>query len=149
MLDGYRALVGHADQLEREDSASKGAFFYLSGESARRPEVVRHQNRLDRIALDPGDDVLLSEGGASDRYDESWRVVPPFGPFPRDLSETYPLTAEVPERMDAEGYRSAAEGVALLVAANPEVEFTLAHHDWPESALTPVPERVDVVDLSE
>ena len=149
MLDGYRALVGHADQLEREDAASKGAFFYLSGESARRPEVVRHQNRLDRIDLDSGDDVLLSEGGSSDRYDESWRVVPPFGPFPRDLSETYPLTAEVPEEMDAEGYRSAAEGVARLVAANPEVEFTLAHHDWPESALTPVPERVDVVDLSE
>ncbi len=149
MLDGYRALVGHAEQLEREDAASKGAFFYLSGESARRPEVVRHQNRLDRIALSPGDEVLLSEGGASDRYDESWRVVPPFGPFPRDLSETYPLTAEVPERMDAEGYRSAAEGVALLVAANPEVEFTLAYHDWPESALAAVPERVDVVDLSE
>ncbi|UPW01206.1 tRNA guanosine(15) transglycosylase TgtA [Halorussus gelatinilyticus] len=149
MLDGYRALVGHADQLEREDSTSKGAFFYLSGESARRPEVVRHQNRLERLALSPGDEVLLSEGGASDRYDESWRVVAPFGPFPRDLSETYPLTAEVPERMDAEGYRSAAEGVDRLVAANPEVEFTLAHHDWPESALAAVPERVDVADLSE
>ena len=148
MLDGYRTLLDHADLLEREDSTSKGAFFHLSGESSRRPEVVRHHDRLDRLALAPGDEVLLTEGGPSDRYDESWNVRAPFGPFPRDLSETYPLTAEVPDRMDAEGYRSAAEGVARLAAANPETEFTLAHRGWPEAALTAVPERVDVVDLS-
>ncbi|MFC4550142.1 MULTISPECIES: tRNA guanosine(15) transglycosylase TgtA [Halorussus] len=148
MLDGYRALVGHADQLEREDAASKGAFFYLSGESARRPEVVRHHRRLDRLDLDPGDRVLLTEGSPSDRYDESWNVVAPFGPFPRALSETYPLTAEVPERMDAEGYRAAARGVARLAESNPETAFTLAHHGWPASALELVPEDVDVVDLS-
>ena len=148
MLDGYRTLLDHADLLEREDSTSKGAFFHLSGESSRRPEVVRHHDRLDRLALAPGDEVLLTEGGPSDRYDESWNVRAPFGPFPRDLSETYPLTAEVPERMDAEGYRAAAEGVARLADANPETEFTLAHRGWPEAALAAVPERVDVVDLS-
>ncbi|WP_435176140.1 tRNA guanosine(15) transglycosylase TgtA [Halorussus sp. AFM4] len=146
MLDGYRALGDHAAQLEREDRTSKGAFFYLSGESARRPEVARHHDRLAR--LDPEGDVLLTEGGPSDRYDESWRVVAPFGPFPRDLSETYPLTAEVPERMDAEGYRSAAEGVARLAEANPDAAFTLAHHGWPAHALELVPERVETVDLS-
>ncbi|USZ67348.1 tRNA guanosine(15) transglycosylase TgtA [Halorussus salilacus] len=148
MLDGYRALTAHAEQLEREDAVSKGAFFYLSGESARRPEVLRHRERLDRLALDPGDRVLLTEGGPSDRYDESWRVLAPFGPFPRDLSETYPLTAEVPDRMDPEGYRSAAEGVARLAELNPEVEFTLAHRGWPERALAVVPERVELADLS-
>jgi 7-cyano-7-deazaguanine tRNA-ribosyltransferase len=147
MLDGYRALMDHTEQLEREDPVSKGAFFYLSGESARRPEVRRHQNRIER--LNPEGDVLLTEGGPSDRYDESWRVVAPFGPFPRDLSETYPLTAEVPERMDAEGYRSAAEGVARLAEANPETEFTLAYHGWPETALKAVPDRVETVDLAE
>jgi 7-cyano-7-deazaguanine tRNA-ribosyltransferase len=138
MLDGYRALVGHAEQLEREEPVSKGAFFYLSGESARRPEVVRHRDRLARLRLDPGDRVLLTEGGPSDRFDESWRV----------LSETYPLTAEVPERMDAEGYRSAALGVARLAEASPETEFTLAHRSWPESALKLIPEGVEVVDLT-
>ncbi|WP_132057893.1 tRNA guanosine(15) transglycosylase TgtA [Halorussus amylolyticus] len=148
MLDGYRALTDHADQLEREDSVSKGAFFYLSGESARRPEVVRHHERLERLSLDPGERVLLTEGGPSDNFDASWRVVPPFGPFPRHLSESYPLTAEVPDRMDAEGYRAAAEGVARLADVNPDVAFTLAHRGWPESALNLVPERVDVVDLN-
>ena len=149
MLDGYRALVEHAEQLEREEPVSKGAFFYLSGESARRPEVVRHHDRLARLHLDPDDQILLTEGGPSDRFDESWRVVPPFGPFPHDLSETYPLTAEVPERMDAEGHRSAALGVARLAAANPETAFTLAHRGWPESVLKLVPEGVELVDLRE
>jgi len=147
MLDGYRALCDHADQLELSDPTVKGSFFYLSGESAARPEVVRHHERLAR--LDPEGEVLLTEGNPSDNFDESWRVVPPFGPFPRALSETYPLTAETPERMDARGYRAAARGVARLVAENRDCEFTLAHHAWPASALALVPDAVDVFDLSD
>ncbi len=146
MLDGYRALGDHAAQLERTDPASKGAFFYLSSESAARPEVVRHHQRLSR--LNPEGRVLLTEGNPSSRYDESWNVVPPFGPFPRALSETYPLTAEIPDRMDTAGYESAARGVARLVEENPETEFTLAHRGWPESALSVVPDAVRTVDLS-
>ncbi|EMA52972.1 tRNA guanosine(15) transglycosylase TgtA [Halococcus thailandensis] len=140
MLDGYRALLDHADQLEAEDSASKDAFFHLSAESARRPEVRRHHERLARLSVDG--DILLTEGDTNAAYDESWRVVPPFGPFPRALSETYPLTAEVPERLDDPAYESAASGVAKLVAANPATEFTLAHRNWPERALETVPDRV-------
>ena len=147
MLDGYRALCDHADQLELSDPTVKGSFFYLSGESAARPEVVRHHERLAR--LDPEGEVLLTEGSPSDNFDESWRVVPPFGPFPRALSETYPLTAETPERMDARGYRAAARGVARLAAENRDCEFTLAHHAWPASALALVPDAVDVFDLSD
>src|SRR6056297_1042879 len=49
MLDGYRALLDHAAQLERTDPVSKDAFFYTSSESARRPEVRRHQDRLERL----------------------------------------------------------------------------------------------------
>lgn len=146
MLDGYRRLVQHAEQIEREDSVSKDAFFYLSSESAYRPEVVRHHQRLDR--LDAEGDIFLTEGNPSNRYDESWNVVPPFGPFPRALSETYPLTAEVPEQMDPDGFESAARGVARLVEANPEATFTLGHRRWPDSALRLVPEVVDCVDLS-
>ncbi|MFC6824120.1 tRNA guanosine(15) transglycosylase TgtA [Halopelagius fulvigenes] len=142
MLDGYRALLDHAEQLEREDPASKGSFFYLSSESARRPEVVRHHERLERLEAEGR--VLLTEGGkaSGDRFDASWRVVPPFGPFPRALSETYPLTAEVPERTDRAAYEMAAEGVARLVESHPETEFVLAHDGWPETALARVPDSV-------
>ncbi|MGQ4556641.1 tRNA guanosine(15) transglycosylase TgtA [Halobellus sp. GM3] len=147
MLDGYRALLDHADQLEREDPVSKGSFFYLSAESARRPEVGRHHERLAR--LDAGARVLLTQGGkpSGDEYDAAWRVVPPFGPFPRALSGTYPLTAEVPERTDRAACEAAAEGVARLVSANPGSSFVLAHEEWPESALARVPDRVELEPL--
>jgi 7-cyano-7-deazaguanine tRNA-ribosyltransferase len=147
MLDGYRALLDHADQLEREDPVSKGSFFSLSAESARRPEVRRHHDRLPRLAVEGT--VLLTQGGTpkGDRFDAAWRVVPPFGPFPRALSETYPLTAEVPDRTDRAAQEAAAEGVARLVAANPDAEFVLAHDDWPESALERVPDAVSVESL--
>ncbi|WP_436911112.1 tRNA guanosine(15) transglycosylase TgtA [Halosimplex marinum] len=147
MLDGYRALLDHAAQLERTDPVSKDTFFHLSGESARRPEVVRHHRRLDR--LDPrGDSVLLTEGNDADGFDECWNVLPPFGPFPRELADGYPLTAETPEHLEAPAYEAAAAGVARLVDAHPDTAFTLAHDDWPASALGDVPDRVELWNLS-
>ena len=148
MLDGYRALLDHAGQLERTDPVSKDTFFHLSGESAQRPEVLRHHQRLDR--LEPrADSVLLTEGNDADRFDECWNVQPPFGPFPRDLADGYPLTAQIPDRLDTPAYEAAAAGVRRLVEAHPDTEFTLAHHGWPETALTDVPERVDLWDLAD
>ncbi|MBX0294966.1 tRNA guanosine(15) transglycosylase TgtA [Haloarcula nitratireducens] len=146
MLDGYRALLDHAEQLERTDRVSKGTFFYTSAESARRPEVLRHHERLDRFDID-GDEVLLTEGGSNDRYDETWGVRPPFGPYPRDLGDTYPLTAEVPDRADRVAHEAAADGVARLVELHPDVSFTLVHDDWAATALERVPERVRLRDL--
>ncbi|WP_226010859.1 tRNA guanosine(15) transglycosylase TgtA [Halomicrobium salinisoli] len=147
MLDGYRALLSHADQLERTDRVSKGAFFHLSAESARRPEVLRHRQRLDRFDLDG--DVLLTEGSRDDDYDETWSVAAPFGPYPRELAETYPLNAETPEQLEPQAYEAAARGVARLVEANPDAEFTLAYYEWPASALALVPDAVECVSLSD
>jgi 7-cyano-7-deazaguanine tRNA-ribosyltransferase len=148
MYDGYRALLDHADQLEREDPVSKGTFFHTSAESAHRPEVLRHHERLDRLAVP--DRLLLTEGGApdDDTYDAAWRVVPPFGPFPRELSDSYPFTAAVPDRPDRAGQVAAADGVRALVEANPDTEFTLAVDDWHADALARVPDRVNVESLS-
>ncbi len=151
MLDGYRTLLDHATLLERTDPASKGAFFHLSGESARRPEVLRHRRRLERLDL-PGSVLLVESGAEVDvdldydyGYDERWRLVPPFGPVPPELSETYPLSAEVPERTDRRAYEAATDGVVALAMANPETELTLAHRDWPASALERLLDRVEVV----
>jgi 7-cyano-7-deazaguanine tRNA-ribosyltransferase len=147
MLDGLRTLLDHADELEETDPVSKDAFFYTSHESARRPEVRRHHDRLSRLAVP--DRLLLTESDApSDHdYDAVWRVKPPFGPFPRALSETYPLTAEVPERVDGAAQVAAAEGVASLAASNPDTELTLGHDDWAPRALDAVPERVETENL--
>ena len=147
MVDGYRALLDDTDGLEPTDPARKDAFFHTSAESARRPEVLRHHERLDRLAVE-GETVLLSEGENNRAFDATWRVKPPFGPFPRGLSKTYPLTAQVPDRLSREAYEAAADGVARLVDANPETAFTLGHFDWPVSALARVPDTVDRLDLS-
>ena len=142
LLDGYRTMLDYADELEATDPVSKGAFFSLSAESARRPEVGRHHDRLTR--LDAPANVLLTAGNPVDRFDASWRVIPPFGPVPRPLSDVYPLTAEVPKRLDRQSYEAAAAGVRSLVEANPDSTFSLFHDDWPDSALALVPDRVAV-----
>ncbi|ELY70950.1 tRNA guanosine(15) transglycosylase TgtA [Natrinema versiforme] len=148
MLDGYRTLLDHADQLERSDPVSKSAFFYTSHESARRPEVVRHHQRLERLSVP--DSLLLTEGDAprGDEFDDSWRVEPPFGPFPRALSRSYPLTAEVPDRTDRAALEAAADGVGRLVETNPETAVTLAHRGWPAGVLERVPDGVTLVNLA-
>ncbi|PCR92596.1 tRNA guanosine(15) transglycosylase TgtA [Natrinema ejinorense] len=148
MLDGYRTLLDHAAQLERSDPVSKGSFFYTSHESARRPEVVRHHDRLTRLSVP--DSLLLTEGDSprGDEFDDAWRVEPPFGPFPRALSKSYPLTAEVPARTDRAALEAAADGVARLVETNPETAVTLAHRGWPAGVRDRLPDGVALVDLT-
>jgi len=147
MLDGYRALLDHADQLEREDPASKGTFFYVSSESARRPEVRRHRERITRV--DAPDELLLTEGAEVSGYDETWSLVPPFGPVPPALAQTYPLTAETPDRVDDDARAAAAETVSRFAAENPGTDLTVAHYDWPNHVCRTLPEGVDQIDLAE
>jgi len=145
MLDGYRRLLGYAEWLAGTDPVSKDAFFYLSGESARRPEVRRHHERLAR--LDTGEAVLLTEAGNGESETENaeiWRLRPPFGPVAPGLEDVYPLTAELPEHRDVASLEAAAAGVRSLVESNPETTFTLCHRGWPASALAAIPERVRV-----
>lgn len=146
LVDGHRALLSHERLLEQGDPASKATFFYTGPESAVRPEVRRHQERLTRLELP--EEVLLTEGDDAEGYDACWSVTPPFGPHPRALSQTYPLTAETPERMDRAGYEAAARGVSKLVDHNPESEMTLCHRGWPATALAKVPRHVETVDLT-
>ncbi len=147
LLDGYRTLLDYADQLERTDPVSKDSFFYLSAESARRPEVDRHHQRLRR--LDVPDELLLTTGEPSDAFEECWRLIPPFGPVPRSLSDVYPLTAELPDRLDDAAYESAVTGIRTLVDANPKTDLTVCHDGWPERALDGIPDDVETVRIDE
>jgi 7-cyano-7-deazaguanine tRNA-ribosyltransferase len=142
MLDGYRTLLDRADWLEATDPVSKDAFFYLSADSPRRPEVLRHHDRLAR--LDVTGDVLLTASGGEGESDERWRLVPPFGPVPPALSDVYPLTAERPDRLDRSAYEAAARGVGALAEANPDASVTVVHDGWPGTAIEVLPEGVSV-----
>ena len=146
MVDGYRELLDDAAAIERHDPVSKGTFFHLSADSARRPEIGRHHDRLGRLPVEGGE-VLLSEGGDNSRFDETWRLRAPFGPVPPALSDSYPLTVERPERLGRAAYEAAAKGVRRLTEANPDTEFAVAHWGWPESALRELPERVERLEL--
>ncbi|MFW6017932.1 MAG: tRNA guanosine(15) transglycosylase TgtA [Halapricum sp.] len=146
MLDGYRALLDDAVRLERSDPATKDAFFHVSTESARRPEVRRHHRRLERFDLD-GEILLASDRGALEAsFDERWAVKPPFGPYPPALSEAYPVAGEVPERFGPQAYAAAAEGISRLVEANPDATFTVALWDWPADVLASLPDAVKRAD---
>jgi len=142
VLDGYRTLLDHTAQLEATDPVSKDSFFYLSGDSARRPEVARHHDRLAR--LDAPDELVVTAGSSVERFEATWRLRPPFGPVPPALADAYPLTAETPDRLDRGAYEAAAEGVCRLVESNPDSDVTLFHDGWPDTALAVVPDRVAV-----
>jgi 7-cyano-7-deazaguanine tRNA-ribosyltransferase len=149
MLDGYRAALADADRLEATDPASKGTFFYVSGESATRPEVARHHDRLGRLS--PPEDLLLAPPDApapAGDHDATWRLDPPFGPVPPALTETYPLTAELPDRVDDGARAAAVEGVRALADAHPDTAVTVAHEGWPGHLLAALPDEVDAVDVS-
>ncbi len=141
LLDGYRALLDHGDRLAATDPVSKGTFFHLSAESARRPEVRRHHDRIGRLPV--GDRVVVG-GTESDGEGERWLLRPPFGPLPTALKDAYPLTAEVPDRLASQAYEAAAEGVCRLATANPDTTVRLVHDGWPASALDRLPDSVRV-----
>jgi 7-cyano-7-deazaguanine tRNA-ribosyltransferase len=124
MLDGLKRLCAKSRWLEGLDSASKSTFFYLSPESSSRPEVIRYGSRIDRISLQ--DEVLITDDSEADTagFDQVLNFKPPFGPYPKELSETYPFNAEVPEEPDDEALHQAAKNTELLMKANPKTRFT-------------------------
>lgn len=125
MLDGLKRLGAEGQWLEGIDSASKSTFFYLSPESACRPEVVRYARRLDRFPLTGA--VLITDDMRADAagFDQVLHFKPPFGPYPLELSETYPFNAEVPEEPDDEALEQAVKNTKILIQANPEARFSL------------------------
>jgi 7-cyano-7-deazaguanine tRNA-ribosyltransferase len=124
MLDGLKRLASYGDWLEGLDSASKSTFFYLSPESASRPEVIRYGGRIERISL-KGEVLITDDSNANPSgYDHVLNFKPPFGPYPAQLQETYPFNAEVPEEADDAAIDRAVRITGRLIEANPEARFT-------------------------
>ncbi len=123
MLDGLKRLVGQCSWLESLDSASKSTFFYLSAQCASRPEVMRYARRIDRISLQGN--VLITDDPQVDisGFTQVLHFKPPFGPYPAELSETYPFNAEVPEEADDAAMKQALKITKALIRANSEAKF--------------------------
>jgi 7-cyano-7-deazaguanine tRNA-ribosyltransferase len=118
LLAGYRALLLHAPALERQDRVSKRRFFYRGDESCSRTEVLRYQDLLCRLRL--GKNVLIViDGGIKDGFDDTLFFLPPFGPYQKELEETFPIgPAEIPGWDDAM-VRQGCRGIRALIRTHP------------------------------
>ncbi len=114
LLAALKRVTRYSALIERYDPVTKHPFFYLSECSAHRPEVLRYSHRLDRFLL--SGNVLLSTSKrlmeGEERFDHLFMVKPPFGPYPVELEESYPVgQAELPGEEEME--EEEAERVAL------------------------------------
>jgi len=120
LLNGLRRLMKYSNLLERYDVSSKSAFFYGGVESNRRTEIIRYRKKLKGMSINitpalittivPESSKLTEDIGNKTyykKYKSIYYLRPPFGPYPLELSETYPLNFESPEILDKEMVRTA------------------------------------------
>lgn len=125
LLSGYRALLNHAPALAEHDRATKRRFFYRGNESCQRTEVLRYQQQLERLRL--GKNVLVViDGKTREGYDDILLFKPPFGPYPAELRETFPIgPCELPEWDDAM-VRQGCRGIRVLADSHPQSRIVIA-----------------------
>ncbi|MDD1696314.1 MAG: tRNA guanosine(15) transglycosylase TgtA [Methanoregula sp.] len=125
LLAGYRAFLRNVPSLEKFDRVSKRRFFYRGDESCGRTEVARYQQMLSRLPL--GKKVLVAfDGGIREEFDTTLFFKPPFGPYPRELKETFPIgQSEIPE-WDEAMVRQGCRGIKLLVEHHPDSTISVA-----------------------
>jgi 7-cyano-7-deazaguanine tRNA-ribosyltransferase len=80
---------------------------------------------LSRLQL--GDKVLITfGGGVPDEFDDTLSFKPPFGPYPKELKETFPIgQSEIPEWDDAM-VTSGCRGIKFLAESHPDSRFVVS-----------------------
>jgi len=120
----------------------KCSFLYTSTESAERPDVARFSKKLNNLELTGR--VLITTNRKKTRdmeqeFDTTLLIKAPFGPYPQELAETYPIgQSEVPDP-DHASTKSAVRNLIELIRSK-NLEATFAYDDrW---------NRKDLVELS-
>jgi 7-cyano-7-deazaguanine tRNA-ribosyltransferase len=124
MLEALKQMYTHSEWLEKLDPASKSTFFYCGPESSKRPEVLRFANQLERFTIRGSALIRPAPIKLDSGYDNVLIFKPPFGAYPQELGEIYPLNAEVPRTPDQESLERAYVNTIRLAELNPEAEFT-------------------------
>ncbi len=119
LFAAYREMLVHAADLEPHDRVTKRRFFYRGSESCSRTEVIRYQQQVSRFRL--GREVLVAVGCRTvDGFDTVLSFKPPFGPYPQELCETYPVgQSEIPG-WDEAMVKKGCNGIRLLAESHPE-----------------------------
>jgi 7-cyano-7-deazaguanine tRNA-ribosyltransferase len=122
LLRAYRDLLCRSREIEPLDRSTKRRFFYRGSESCLRTEVAAYQQQIRRIAT--GRAVLVAVDGVKrPGYETTLFFKPPFGPYPHELRETFPIgQSEIPE-WDADMVVQGCAGLRELMDANPESVF--------------------------
>lgn len=101
--------------------------------------MLRFHEVIPRISL--GERVLVSfDGQGAPGFDTVLNFKPPFGPYPVELAETFPVgQSEVPE-WDDEMVRSGCAGIRALMEAHPESRFVVrCGKEWASLVIEEVP----------
>jgi 7-cyano-7-deazaguanine tRNA-ribosyltransferase len=127
LLRGYRTLLTHSEELLERDRVSKRRFFYRGDESCRRTEVLRYHAMLPRLTT--GKTVLVhfdrNPETVPGEFDTVFMFRPPFGPYPREMKETFPVgQCELPD-WDEEMVKTGCMGIRVLIEANPGCHVTV------------------------
>jgi 7-cyano-7-deazaguanine tRNA-ribosyltransferase len=127
MLEGLQRMMDYAPCIERFDRASKSTFFYLGPESARRPEVLQYCRQINNIEVSGKALITTSKDVDTAGFDRVLGVKMPFGVFPAELKETYPVGhAEVIESFDSDARDLTLGRVLAFIKAHPGASFTFA-----------------------
>jgi 7-cyano-7-deazaguanine tRNA-ribosyltransferase len=139
LLDGYRELLKQGQQLEPLDRVSKCRFFYRGDESCNRTEVRHYQERLINLPLE--DEVIISLIGGILSSAQILYFKPPFGPYPSELAETYPIGQSVIPNWDAAMVRQGCAGIRHLISSHSSSRFTIiAGEEWYDMVSGEIPE---------
>ncbi|MEM3421693.1 MAG: tRNA guanosine(15) transglycosylase TgtA, partial [Candidatus Hadarchaeum sp.] len=110
LLEALMRFMDYSNFIERFDPVTKKSAFYYSGhESIKRPEVLRHRQRMKKRYAPPHLDtlIIISKTSEETKLDVEGthvlKIVPPFGVVPEELVEIYPLSQnQTPRKLDAE-----------------------------------------------
>jgi 7-cyano-7-deazaguanine tRNA-ribosyltransferase len=144
LLDGYRDLLQVSEKLEPLDRVSKRRFFYRGSESCDRTEVVRYQDRLSTLVL--AEETLIMFPGCSTDAPRVLNFKPPFGPYPPELSETFPIGQSVIPTWDSIMVRKGCQGIQRLAETHPETRIrVVVNREWYDLVCEELPE-IEVLD---
>lgn len=128
MLSGLKRMMEYSSYIERFDPATKSTFFYLGPESARRPEVIRYNRLLDNLTVKGKVLISTRKDARTDGFDKVYFVKMPFGVFPEELKETYPIgQSEVIGELEPEARDVTLENVLRFIVSHPGAEYTFAY----------------------
>jgi 7-cyano-7-deazaguanine tRNA-ribosyltransferase len=129
MLEALKTMSNYSQWLEQCDPASKSTLFYCGPESAKRPEVLRFSKQLENFTIQGSSLIRASPTKRDNEYDNVLIFKAPFGSYPQELAEVYPLNAEVVNIPDTEALESAYINTIKLVELNPDAQFTFLLHE--------------------